>query len=278
MKPITFTKSFIFDQDIQKVTDLLIEDDFLYEIKETDLVIKGKITGSGSAQSELDQFPLSFIIDVDCILSLTKIDCLTDLKLRFKDYRVNLDKKLVNLTIRYELLGNGEPYKEVVTKESKDLQRELYDAVQSTLPKEPEPFLDASFKEKLDEILGEDVEVISTFDSLEPLTSFDAHEDTKMMVEEEMPVLEPIKMEVALENPKPVNIEEEKPVVIPIMPKKESIFKEERYAVAYIYYKAKNGDSYESIANIFKIDPSKLILENQNKVLKFGSLVKIPKV
>lgn len=278
MKPITFTKSFIFDQDIVKVTDLLIEDDFLYEIKETDLVIKGKITGSGSAQSELDQFPLSFIIDVDCILSLTKIDCLTDLKLRFKDYRVNLDKKLVNLTLRYELLGNGEPYKEVITKENKDLQRDLYNAVQSTLPKEPEPFLDAAFKEKLEGIIGEDVEVISTFDSLEPLTSFDVNEDNKMIVEEELPVLTPSEMEVVLETPKPIDVVEEKPLVVPEAPKRDSIFKEERYAVAYIYYKAKDGDTYESIANIFKIDSDKLVRENQNKALKFGALVKIPKV
>ena len=34
MKPITFTKSFIFEENIVKVQDFLVEDDFSYEIKD----------------------------------------------------------------------------------------------------------------------------------------------------------------------------------------------------------------------------------------------------
>ena len=64
MKPITFTKSFIFEENIVKVQDFLVEDDFSYEIKDSDLSISGKISGSGSAKSEVDTYPFTFIIDV----------------------------------------------------------------------------------------------------------------------------------------------------------------------------------------------------------------------
>lgn len=302
MKPITFSKSFIFDQDIIKVQDLLVEDDFSYEIKETDLVISGKITGSGSAKSELDLYPFSFAIDVDCLLSLAKIDCLTDLKLNFKEYKTAIDGKLVTVTLKYELFGNGEPYKDVVTKEDKDFQRELYEAVSAQLPAEPQPFLDSEFKAKIDEIVGSDVEIISTLESLEPLDSFeDLDEDDSTIefeppAEIETPVIdaEPIPFPEPVEKPVFRDTVEELPVMSPtdikkdpieqsasekpmvVSAKKSDLFSTEKYEIAYLYYKVKEGEDYESVADKFHKDPTLLRSCNASKTLKDGVLLKIP--
>lgn len=196
MKPITFTKSFIFEENIVKVQDFLVEDDFSYEIKDSDLSISGKISGSGSAKSEVDTYPFTFIIDVDCLLSLAKIDCLTDLKLRFKDYKSTIDGKLLTLTIRYELFGNGEVYKDVITKEDKSLQRKLYDTMtSSTVIEDVNPAIDSNFKEKIEKILDEKVEVISTLDELKPLDSF-----SKEIDEIEESKIQPIPFVAPIEN------------------------------------------------------------------------------
>lgn len=267
MKPITFTKSFIFEENIVKVQDFLVEDDFSYEIKDSDLSISGKISGSGSAKSEVDTYPFTFIIDVDCLLSLAKIDCLTDLKLRFKDYKSTIDGKLLTLTIRYELFGNGEVYKDVITKEDKSLQRKLYDTMtSSTVIEDVNPAIDSNFKEKIEKILDEKVEVISTLDELKPLNSF-----SKEIDEIEEAKIQPIPFVAPIEKyDDRKNVEDNK-----IEEKKETIFKE-KYVVTYIYYKVKDSDNYSNVSEKFKVSEKDLRNCNSSKDIRPGMLLKIP--
>ena len=253
MKPITFTKSFIFEENIVKVQDFLVEDDFSYEIKDSDLSISGKISGSGSAKSEVDTYPFTFIIDVDCLLSLAKIDCLTDLKLRFKDYKSTIDGKLLTLTIRYELFGNGEVYKDVIM-------------TSSTVIEDVNPAIDSNFKEKIEKILDEKVEVISTLDELKPLDSF-----SKEIDEIEEAKIQPIPFVAPIEKyDDRKNVEDNK-----IEENKETIFKE-KYVVTYIYYKVKDSDNYSNVSEKFKVSEKDLRDCNSSKDIRPGMLLKIP--
>lgn len=319
MKPITFTKSFIFDQDIVKVTDLLVEDDFSYDIRKGDLLIRGQISGSGSAKSELDVFPFTFSIDVDCLLALTLIDCLSDLRLQFKEYRTAIDGKLVTLTLKYELFGNGEPYKEVVTKESPEFEENLLRALGGTDAPGAAPLLDSSLRAAIADIIDGDVEVISTLETLEPLDSTVAPDlDDEVEIKIEAPELEGVKRE---EKPAPETeepsapsepkmtvapaekdkdlksestVEPSKPEIKPesksqdepkfeqkqvsecVIETKEELFAE-KYEIAYLFYKVKAGDDYQTIARLFKADPELLRSENRGKDLQDGTLVKIPR-
>lgn len=108
MRPITFNKAIILKNMIIGVENIYIEDNFNYSMDGNDLKILGKITIKYLVNDGLNKKEEETDIDVDCVLTLAKIDCKKDLSLRFKDYKVIMDEHLLRFYLHYDLVGNGE--------------------------------------------------------------------------------------------------------------------------------------------------------------------------
>ena len=144
MRPITFNKAIILKNMIIGVENIYIEDNFNYSMDGNDLKILGKITIKYLVNDGLNKKEEETDIDVDCVLTLAKIDCKKDLSLRFKDYKVIMDEHLLRFYLHYDLVGNGEK-------------------IISAMNKNYENKIDKESIAKIQELLkDEDVEVITT--------------------------------------------------------------------------------------------------------------------
>ena len=84
MRPITFNKAIILKNMIIGVENIYIEDNFNYSMDGNDLKILGKITIKYLVNDGLNKKEEETDIDVDCVLTLAKIDCRKDLKKALK--------------------------------------------------------------------------------------------------------------------------------------------------------------------------------------------------
>lgn len=281
MRPITFTKLMVFKSKVLSLADIYIENDINYDLRESELKAKGSIIISGIAKFELEETKFEERLEVDCELTLSKIDCGKDLGLKFKDYTVVIDERLVRFNLRYDLVGNGEKllsFKEIgdeVLEEQvlKALNRDYNDSEASettaNAKKIKELFksgeLDIVGAEDLLPILSSDVEDIKEEElAVEPVKIIE-----EAPIEIEVPLVdEPIeKKEVELVSPSLAN-----------KTKESGLFKEEKYEIAFFFVKAtKDCCSYKDISAKFLIPEEALRSANNNKDLFEGKLVKIPK-
>lgn len=300
MRPITFSKILIFQEKISAVEDVFIEDSFVYRLEGQDFKTTGQIKISGRAKGELDSYDFSEKVDVDCLLSLAAIDCLSDLRLQFKDYMVYLDERIVRFNLRYELYGNGEKvlaFKEIAgevveEKVLKALNRSFGNAEDERDPTavEAKKIQDLIASGELDIIGAENLLPLLAADS-EPLEAEEIKLPSPINEESVAPAVPleskpfepaaaaepaptfkpPLTLSEAVPEP-PVEAEKAVPAA------KESLFGPENYVVSFFFVKVdKDDETYDSIAGRFNVDPQALRDANRTKPLSRGQLVKIPK-
>lgn len=290
MRPISFSKILIFQEKISAVEDVFIEDNFVYHLDGQDFKTSGKIKISGRAKGELDSYDFSENVDVDCLLSLAAIDCLGDLRLQFKDYMVYIDERIVRFNLRYELFGNGEKvlaFKEIG---SEAVEEKVLKALNRSfeVPTEDEDRVEDSAKMIKDLISSGELDIIGA-ENLLPLLSAESEDlDPEEIVIptpiDESAINPEIKVEVVQEVEPIATVEKKDQEVVPVAPAttipeaKDKLFAEESYVIGFFFVKVdKDGESYESLAQRFKIDPEALREANKTKPLSRGQLVKIPK-
>lgn len=313
MRPITFSKILIFQEKISAVEDVFIEDSFVYRLEGQDFKTTGQIKISGRAKGELDSYDFSEKVDVDCLLSLAAIDCLSDLRLQFKDYMVYLDERIVRFNLRYELYGNGEKvlaFKEIAgevveEKVLKALNRSFGNAEneRDSTAVEAKKIQDLIASGELDIIGAENLLPLLAADS-EPLEAEEIklpspinEESVAPAVPLESKPIEPEPLPAAAAEPAPtfkppltlseavpeppVGAEKAVPaeeVKAEAPAAKESLFGPENYVVSFFFVKVdKDDETYDSIAGRFNVDPQALRDANRTKPLSRGQLVKIPK-
>lgn len=274
MRPITFTKLMVFKSKVQSLADIYIENDINYDLNGSELKARGSIIISGIAKFELEETRFEERLEVDCELALSKIDCSKDLGLKFKDYTVVIDERLVRFNLRYELIGNGEKLLSFKEVGDEVLEEQVLKALNRDYQEEKESEAAINTKKIKELLKSGELDIVGAEDLLPILSSEVDDIKEEELALEPVKVIEepPLKVEVPLVQEEIISKPEESE-------KKESaLFKEEKYEVAFFFIKvSKECSSYRDISAKFKIPEEALRSANSNKELFEGKLVKIPK-
>ena len=280
MNTYYFDKKINLEEAPDKVNSVVLENSFNYVHLNNGIHVSGKIGISGECKCQEHTIPFIDTLDVDLIIPSENIGHLKSLKLVVDNYDCHIVDDSINFRIKCNLNGYDEDkenfeveeaFKEFVNEDSEKLVQEFRDN------------LTDEEAEKLENLMKDDVDVFVSNSEDEVHT---LEEDIPSLNEEENAVYpfvpyedEPVEVDSTINNDaidnvinetKAMNAEKE-------IEKPNSLFTSERFVVFSRFYRCVSGDTYETIALKYDINPYDLKDLNKNKVISEGTLIQIPR-
>ncbi len=272
MPSFLLDKTITFENEIQKVDSVIIDDHFTYVTLFEGIRVQGAIDISGLGHYENEQFPFSDSVDVDILCPNDQICSARGFALRVEDSTYEIGDHAIIFHIKCVLEGS-EKIDEAFSLEeaSKNAYLELEEAPLEIAFNSARSLLSKEDAAKLEQLMQEEnVDVISTMDT----SSFNGG-TIDFIKDEEVPLSSAIIMksedDSEDENAQCVKKEME--------PKAETAkqkwFRDEPMVVLSSYYRVKRGDTYQSIAAHHQLNEEQLFLQNKGQELKEGMLLRI---
>ncbi len=252
-------KTITFESDIQKVDSIIIDDHFNYVTLYEGIRIQGTIDISAVAHNESEDYPFTTSIDVDIMCPNEEMCLARGFSLHVDDSSYEISDHAVIFHVKCVIIGQEKVEESLAIEQLSDkAYLELNEAPFELAFMERNNYISQKEADELEQLLKKevDMEVISTVE-MEPLTS-----DIPLIDETNKP------QEVIIEDKNERKISSENP---------QKWFQEEPVVITCRYYVVKKDDTYQSLAQKFKIDEGELQILNKNQTLKKGMLIRIKK-
>lgn len=269
MNSYVFDKRINLNEDVKKVSSVVLNNDFNYLKLSNGVRVTGKIGISGECKCEDHSFPFKDTMDVDLIVPNENIGDVNSIKLVIDNYDLHIVDEGLTLKVRCSLNGYEEATKmfelEKTLKENfKNIDDNIVQGLRDEIGEDDE-------KKFMDLINGKNVDVISNLDTYEEVKE----DDIPLEVEDS-------NNDKVIDNTIKGDNKSEEVTLIDNIPTNNNplpndLFVEERFVIFSSFYRVRNGDTYESIASKNNIDVQKLKDLNKNKELTEGSLIQIPR-
>ena len=281
MNTYFFDKKINLEEAPDKVNSVVLENSFNYVHLNDGIRVSGKIGISGECKCQEHIIPFVDTLDVDLIVPSENIGHLKSLKLVIDNYDCHIVDDSINFRIKCNLSGYDEDKENF---EIEEAFKEFTDENPEKLVKEFRDTLSDEDAEKLEHLMKDDVEVF-----------VNNSEDEVQTLEEEIPSLgeeenavypfipyedEPIEVNSVANSEAIDNVINETKEMNEN--KKEelnhnTLFGNERFVVFSRFYRCVKGDTYETIALKYELNPYDLKDLNKNKVISEGTLIQIPR-
>ena len=307
MEEYIFKKTFIHNVNISEVKNILLDHEFVNELNDDGVHIKGNIYITFVIASENKNDYEAIQIPVDIFISLTKIDCLKELKLVIDHFEHTIKENEIEFRVYTKLLGNNEELISFEPTKNKEINRSMIDLLMRNSEEKDEISFDNDFLNNLENYITKDnVDFISTsYDELDlkrndiieisSLEDVSQEAETNLTNENENPTIneqDEKENEIVEENKiiqeqenilkKENETIENKKIDNEVDNKeedkknKQELFKE-KYISSYFYYRLKENETISDVARIFKLSEEDILKININVEFKKGQLVKILK-
>lgn len=279
MNTYYFDKKINLEEAPDKVNSVVLENSFDYVHLNDGVHVSGKIGISGECKCQEHVIPFVDTLDVDLIVPSENIGHLKGLKLIVDNYDCHIVDDSINFRIKCNLSGYDEDkenfeveeaFKEFASDNSEKLIQEFRD----TLSEEEANKLENLMKDDVDVFVNNSEDEVQTLEEEIPDLAEEGNEVYPFIPYEE----EPVKVDSTVNNEAIENvINETKAMNVEKPVEQNSLFGTERFVVFSRFYRCVSGDSYESIALKYEIDPYDLKDLNKNKIISEGTLIQIPR-
>ncbi|MCH5172063.1 MAG: hypothetical protein J1F31_04495 [Erysipelotrichales bacterium] len=281
MNTYYFDKKINLEEAPDQVNSVVLENSFDYVHLNSGVHVSGKIGISGECKCQEHVIPFVDTLDVDLIVPSENIAHLKSLKLVIDNYDCHIVDDSIHFRIKCNLNGYDED------KENFQVEQAFKDFVDGDSEKLVQEFRDTLSQEeaeKLENLMKDDVDIFvnNSEDEVQTL-----EEDIPSLSEEENDVYpfvpyedNPVEVDSSVNNEAIDNVINEtkaKTVEKEIETNQNSLFGNERFVVFSRFYRCVSGDTYETIALKYDLNPYDLKDLNKNKVISEGTLIQIPR-